>query len=109
MRAKDFLPSFDVSAGRAAGAPRLLVTMVSLSRSSFSESSGVRAALDVARQASCFMASIGTVENNATVVQTGFLNISTLDRLRARGAPTCLVNRRNFVRSLNGFRPIRVE
>ncbi|MBV8900339.1 MAG: sugar-binding transcriptional regulator [Verrucomicrobia bacterium] len=48
--------------------------------------SGVRAALDVARQASCFMASIGTVENNATVVQTGFLDISTLDRLKARGA-----------------------
>jgi deoxyribonucleoside regulator len=47
--------------------------------------SGIRAALDVVRQASCFMASIGTVENNATVVQTGFLDISTLDRLKARG------------------------
>ena len=47
---------------------------------------GVRAALEVARQASCFMASIGTVENDATVVQTGFLDIATIDRLRARGA-----------------------
>src|SRR5262249_31176764 len=47
---------------------------------------GIRGALDVARQASCFIASIGKVERNATVVQTGFLDSATLDRLKARGA-----------------------
>jgi len=48
--------------------------------------SGIRAALDVARQASCFIVGIGKVEKGATVVQTGFLDLATMDRLRARGA-----------------------
>lgn len=47
---------------------------------------GIGAALDVARQASCFMAGIGKVEPGATVLQTGFLDLATIDRLRARGA-----------------------
>jgi len=48
--------------------------------------SAIRAALDVARQAACFMAGIGKVDNDAAVVQTGFLDISAIDRLRAQGA-----------------------
>jgi deoxyribonucleoside regulator len=42
--------------------------------------------LDVARQASIFMAGIGKVESSATILQTGFFDLSTIDRLRARGA-----------------------
>ena len=48
--------------------------------------SGIHAALDVARQASIFMAGIGKVENNATILETGFFDTATIDRLRARGA-----------------------
>ena len=48
--------------------------------------SGIHAALEVARQASIFMAGIGKVENNATILETGFFDIATIDRLRARGA-----------------------
>jgi DNA-binding transcriptional regulator LsrR (DeoR family) len=47
---------------------------------------GIGAALDVARQASIFMAGIGKVESSATILQTRFFDISTIDRLRARGA-----------------------
>ncbi len=47
---------------------------------------GIGAALDIARQASTFMAGIGKVESNATIMQTGFFDISTIDQLRARGA-----------------------
>jgi deoxyribonucleoside regulator len=32
------------------------------------------------------MAGIGKVENTATILETGFFDISTIDRLRARGA-----------------------
>jgi DNA-binding transcriptional regulator LsrR (DeoR family) len=48
--------------------------------------SGIHAALEVARHASIFMAGIGKVENTATILETGFFDISTIDRLRARGA-----------------------
>jgi DNA-binding transcriptional regulator LsrR (DeoR family) len=47
---------------------------------------GISAALDVARQASIFMAGIGKVESSATILQTGFFDIATIDQLRARGA-----------------------
>ena len=47
---------------------------------------GIHAALEVARHASIFMAGIGKVENNATILETGFFDISMIDRLRARGA-----------------------
>jgi DNA-binding transcriptional regulator LsrR (DeoR family) len=47
---------------------------------------GIHAALEVARHASIFMAGIGKVENTATILETGFFDISTIDRLRARGA-----------------------
>jgi deoxyribonucleoside regulator len=47
---------------------------------------GVRAALDVARQASLFMVGIGVIGPNATVIQSGFFDRAMMERLRARGA-----------------------
>jgi DNA-binding transcriptional regulator LsrR (DeoR family) len=48
--------------------------------------SGIRAALEVARQASCFMAGIGLLGTSAAIVESGFLDLPTLYRLKARGA-----------------------
>ena len=47
---------------------------------------GIREVLDLVRQASCFMAGIGKVEKGATVLQTGFLDQGTINRLKASGA-----------------------
>jgi len=47
---------------------------------------GIGAALDVACQASIFMAGIGKVESSAPILQAGFFDISTIDRLRGAGA-----------------------
>jgi DNA-binding transcriptional regulator LsrR (DeoR family) len=47
---------------------------------------GIRAALDVARQASFFMAGIGILRSSALIVESGFLDLPTLDRLKAMGA-----------------------
>jgi DNA-binding transcriptional regulator LsrR (DeoR family) len=46
----------------------------------------VQATLAVARLASLCMVSVGKVDHSATVVQTGFLDASTIDQMRARGA-----------------------
>jgi deoxyribonucleoside regulator len=55
-------------------------------RDLFLSDPGVQAALEVARLASLCMVSVGKVDHSATVVETGFLNVSTIDQLRARGA-----------------------
>jgi DNA-binding transcriptional regulator LsrR (DeoR family) len=47
---------------------------------------GVKGALDIARQANYFIAGIGKVAPDATVVEAGFIDIATIDRLRMRGA-----------------------
>jgi DNA-binding transcriptional regulator LsrR (DeoR family) len=47
---------------------------------------GIRSALDVARHASCFMAGIGILRSSAMIVESGFLDLPTLDRLKALGA-----------------------
>jgi DNA-binding transcriptional regulator LsrR (DeoR family) len=47
---------------------------------------GIRSALDVARQASYFMAGIGILRSSALIVESGFLDLPTLDRLKALGA-----------------------
>jgi DNA-binding transcriptional regulator LsrR (DeoR family) len=55
-------------------------------RDLFLSDPGVQATLDVARLGALCMVSVGKVDHGATVVQTGFLNASTIDQLRARGA-----------------------
>jgi DNA-binding transcriptional regulator LsrR (DeoR family) len=55
-------------------------------RDLFMSDPGVQATLAVARQASLCMVSVGRVDQSATVVQTGFLDASTIDQMRARGA-----------------------
>jgi DNA-binding transcriptional regulator LsrR (DeoR family) len=55
-------------------------------RDLFLSDPGVQATLDVARLGALCMVSVGKVDQSATVVQTGFLNASTIDQLRARGA-----------------------
>ncbi|MBV9997518.1 MAG: sugar-binding transcriptional regulator [Verrucomicrobia bacterium] len=55
-------------------------------RDLFMSDPGVQATLAVARLAAQCMVSVGKVDHSATVVQTGFLNTSTIDQLRARGA-----------------------
>jgi DNA-binding transcriptional regulator LsrR (DeoR family) len=47
---------------------------------------GVNGALEIARQANYFIAGIGKVAPDATVVEAGFIDIATADRLRMRGA-----------------------
>jgi deoxyribonucleoside regulator len=47
---------------------------------------GVQATLAVARLASLCLVSVGKVDHSATVVQTGFLDASTIDQMRVRGA-----------------------
>jgi DNA-binding transcriptional regulator LsrR (DeoR family) len=47
---------------------------------------GVKGALDIARQANYFIAGIGKVAPDATVVEAGFIDLATIDRLRMRGA-----------------------
>jgi deoxyribonucleoside regulator len=42
--------------------------------------------LDIARQANYFIAGIGKVAPDATVVEAGFIDLATIDRLRMRGA-----------------------
>jgi DNA-binding transcriptional regulator LsrR (DeoR family) len=55
-------------------------------RDLFMSDPGVQATLAVARRASTCMVSIGKVDHSATVVQTGILDASTIDQMRARGA-----------------------
>jgi DNA-binding transcriptional regulator LsrR (DeoR family) len=47
---------------------------------------GIKGALEIARQATYFIAGIGKVGADATVVEAGFLDMATIDRLRIRGA-----------------------
>jgi DNA-binding transcriptional regulator LsrR (DeoR family) len=47
---------------------------------------GVRGALEIAKQANYFIAGIGKVAPDATVVEAGFIDMATIDRLRMRGA-----------------------
>ena len=47
---------------------------------------GIKGALEIARQATYFMAGIGKIGADATVVEAGFLDMATIDRLRIRGA-----------------------
>ena len=47
---------------------------------------GIKGALEIARQATYFMAGIGKIGSDATVVEAGFLDMATIDRLRIRGA-----------------------
>jgi len=47
---------------------------------------GVREALEVARQASLSMVGIGVAAPNAAMIQTGFLDLAAMHRLKARGA-----------------------
>jgi DNA-binding transcriptional regulator LsrR (DeoR family) len=55
-------------------------------RDLFLSDPGVQATLAVARLAALCMVSVGKVDHSATVVQTGFLDASAIDQLRARGA-----------------------
>ena len=55
-------------------------------RDLFMSDPGVQATLAVARLASVCMVSVGKVDHSATVVQTDFLDASTMDQMRARGA-----------------------
>ena len=55
-------------------------------RDLFMSDPGVQATLAVARLASVCMVSVGKVDQSATVVQTDFLDASTMDQMRARGA-----------------------
>jgi DNA-binding transcriptional regulator LsrR (DeoR family) len=55
-------------------------------RDLFLSDPGVQATLAVARLASFCMLSVERVDRNATVVQTGFLDGSTIDQMRIRGA-----------------------
>src|SRR3984893_7063241 len=55
-------------------------------RDLFMSDPGVQATLAVARLASLCMVSVGKVDHSATVVQTGFLDASTIDQMRVRGA-----------------------
>jgi DNA-binding transcriptional regulator LsrR (DeoR family) len=55
-------------------------------RDLFLSDPGVQATLEVARLSAFCMVSVGKVDQSATVVQTGFLNASTIDQLKARGA-----------------------
>ena len=55
-------------------------------RELFLSDPGVQATLAVARLAAVTLVSVGKVDHGATVVQTGLLNASVIDRLRARGA-----------------------
>ncbi len=48
--------------------------------------SGIQATLAVARLAAMTLVSVGKVDTDATVVQTGLLNVSIIDQLKARGA-----------------------
>jgi DNA-binding transcriptional regulator LsrR (DeoR family) len=47
---------------------------------------GLREALEVARQASLSMVGIGVVAPNAAMIQTGFLDLAAMHRLKAKGA-----------------------
>jgi DNA-binding transcriptional regulator LsrR (DeoR family) len=55
-------------------------------RDLFMSDPGVQATLAVARLASLCLVSVGKVDRSATVVQTGFLDASTIDQMRVRGA-----------------------
>ncbi|MBV9644025.1 MAG: sugar-binding transcriptional regulator [Verrucomicrobia bacterium] len=55
-------------------------------RDLFMSDPGVQATLAVARRASLCMVSVGKVDLSATMVQTSFLDASTIDQMRARGA-----------------------
>jgi deoxyribonucleoside regulator len=55
-------------------------------RDLFMSEPGVQATLALARLASLCMVSVGKVDHSATVVQTGFLDASTIDQMRVRGA-----------------------
>ena len=55
-------------------------------RELFFSDPGVQATLAVARLAALTLVSVGKVDHGATVVQTGLLNESVMDQLKARGA-----------------------
>ena len=55
-------------------------------RDLFMSDPGVQATLAVARLASLCMVSVGKVDQSASLVQRGFLDASTVDQMRVRGA-----------------------